>query len=56
MPLITMEATEGGLKASYNPSLLPEKNKQTPDTGPTDDGWHLEDIFQGSCQAEIGGN
>lgn len=56
MPLITREATEGGLKASYNPSLLPETNKQTPDTGPTDDGWHLEDIFQGSCQAEIGGN
>lgn len=31
--------------APCNPSLLLEKNKQTPDTCPTDDGWHLEDTF-----------
>lgn len=36
---------EGGLIAPCNPPLLPEENKQTPDTCPTDDRLHLEDIF-----------
>lgn len=31
--------------APRNPLLLPEKNKQTPNTCLTDDGWYSEDIF-----------
>lgn len=42
--------------APWNPSLLLEKNKQTPNTYPTDDGWYLEGLFPRSWRAEIGGN
>ena len=33
-----------------------KKTQQLQNTGPTDNGWHLEDTFQGSCCVEIGGN